>query len=88
MLDPGETKNEEGRTLYMNAELLNEMHKLQANRHVGCPYVFHRDGDPIKGFRKAGDKVCVKAGFFEALKNEDGTPVIVTDKTISSVTRI
>jgi integrase len=32
-LDPGETKNEEGRTLYMNDELLEEMHKLQAKRY-------------------------------------------------------
>jgi integrase len=79
-LDPGETKNEEGRTLYMNEELLNEMHNVQSNRHLGCPYVFHRDGDPIKGFRKAWNKACVEAGFFEVLKNEDGTPVIVKDK--------
>ncbi len=79
-LDPGETKNEEGRTLYLNEELLNEMHNLQKNRHLGCPNVFHRDGEPIKGFRKAWDKACIEAGFFEVLKNEDGTPVIVKDK--------
>src|SRR4030043_49282 len=37
-LDPGDTKNEEGRTLYMNEELLNEIDNLQGNRHLGCPY--------------------------------------------------
>jgi integrase len=35
---------------------------------------------PIKGFRKAWGKACIEAGFFEVLKNEDGTPVIVKDK--------
>jgi len=79
-LDPGETKNEEGRTLYMNEELLNEIHNLQSKRRLGCPYVFHRDGKPIRSFRKSWDRACIKAGFFEILKNEDGTPVIVRDK--------
>jgi len=79
-LDPGDTKNEEGRTLYMNEELLEEMHNLLTKRRLGCPYVFHRDGEPIKGFRKAWDKACIAAGFFEVLKNEDGTPVVVKDK--------
>jgi integrase len=62
-LDPGETKNEEGRTLYMNDELLVEMHKLQAKRHLGCPFVFHREGKPIAGFRKAWTSACVEVGF-------------------------
>jgi hypothetical protein len=53
---------------------------LILGRHLGCPYVFHRDGDPIRGFRKAWDKAFIGAGFFEVLKSEGGTPVIVKDK--------
>jgi len=79
-LDPGETKNEEGRTLYMNDELLEEMHKLQANRHIGCPYIFHREGKPIAGFRKAWAKACIQVGLCEVLKDGEGKSVVVKDK--------
>ena len=79
-LDPGETKNEEGRTLYMNDELLDEMRKLQGNRHLGCPYVFHRDGKPIGGFRKAWISACIKIGLCEVLKDGEGKAVVVKDK--------
>ncbi len=39
-LDPGETKNNEGRTLYMGEELWQEMKALHARRRLGCSYVF------------------------------------------------
>jgi integrase len=79
-LDPGETKNEEGRTLYMNDELLEEMHKLQAKRYLGCPYVFHREGKPIAGFRKAWAKACIQVGLCDVLKDGEGKAVVVKDK--------
>jgi len=79
-LDPGETKNEEGRTLYMNDELLEEMHKLQANRYLGCPYVFHREGKPIAGFRKAWAKACIQVGLCEVLRDSEGRAVVVRNK--------
>jgi integrase len=79
-LDPGETKNEEGRTLYMNEELMEEMKALQSQRHLGCSYVFHRDGGPIKGFRKAWASACIKVGLCEVLKDEEGNPVVIKDK--------
>jgi len=76
-LDPGETKNEEGRTLYLNKELMEEMKALQRKRQLGCPYVFHRDGEPIKGFRKAWASACIKVGLCEVLKDEEGNPVVI-----------
>jgi len=79
-LDPGETKNEEGRTLYLSEELLNEMHNLQSKRRLGCPYVFHRDGKAIQSFRKAWDKACIETGLCEVLKDNVGNPVVVKDK--------
>jgi len=79
-LDPGETKNEEGRTLYMNDELLDEMRKLQAKRYLGCPYVFHRDGKPIGGFRKAWISACIKIGLCEVFKDSEGRAVMVKNK--------
>ena len=71
-LDPGETKNEKGRTLYMNEELLQEIHKLHVQRRLGCSYLFHRDGEPIKDFRGAWDSACIKAGLFEVVRDDEG----------------
>jgi integrase len=79
-LDPGETKNEEGRTLYLNEELMEEMKVLQRNRNLGCPYVFHRNGVPIRDFRGAWDTACIKAGLYEVLKDDQGKPVVIKDK--------
>ncbi len=79
-LDPGETKNEEGRTLYLNEELMEEMRALQSKRHLGCPYVFHRNGQSIKDFRGAWDTACIKAGLCEVLKDEHGNPIVIKDK--------
>jgi len=79
-LNPGETKNEEGRTLYMNEEVLKEIRNLHAKRHLGCPYVFHRDGKPIAGFRKAWVSACIQAGLCEVLKDREGKAVVVKDK--------
>ena len=79
-LDPGDPKNEEGRTLYMEEELLEEMKNLHAKRHLGCPYVFHRNGQPIRDFRGAWKTACIKAGLFEVLKDEQGKPVVIKDK--------
>jgi integrase len=65
-LDPGETKNEEGRTLYMNKELMEEMKALHCKRQLGCPYVFHRNGERIK-VQKSGPALVSGSGF-EVLK--------------------
>ncbi len=62
-LDPGETKNNEGRTLYLNDELLKELQLLQSKRRFGCPYVFHRDGHQIKDYRDAWRSACKKVGL-------------------------
>jgi integrase len=60
-LDPGETKNDEARTLYMDEELREEMRVLHSKRRLGCPYVFHRNGAAIKDFRDSWDTACTQA---------------------------
>jgi integrase len=62
-LDPGETKNDDGRTLYLNEELLKVMHSLQSKRRLGFPYVFHRDGHRIKDFRDVWRSACKRIGL-------------------------
>jgi integrase len=79
-LNPGETKSEEARTVYLNEKLKKEIKALHSNRRLDCPYVFHRKGKPIKSFRKAWASACVKAGPCEALKDEEGRPVMIKGK--------
>jgi integrase len=65
-LEPGQTKNAEGRTLPYS--LLGELsdviedqwqaHERLVAKDILCPYVFHRDGQPIKNFRKAWQAAC------------------------------
>jgi integrase len=75
-LNPGETKNEGARTLYLNEELAKEMKTLQGNRHLGCPFVFHHNGKKIKRITRAWKTACIKAGLCEPLRDENGKPVV------------
>jgi hypothetical protein len=56
----------------MNEELKKEMQILFRNRRLDRPYVFNRDGKPIKGFRKAWDSACIKAGLFKVVRDDEG----------------
>ena len=66
-LDPGETKNDEARNLYMNDELFKEMQGVFSKRRLGCPYVFHHAGQPIRKFEKAWKATCKKIGLKDML---------------------
>ncbi len=57
-LEPGETKNNEGRTFYMEPELLNTLNALHEKRRTDCPLVFHLNGNRLYDFRKSWDKAC------------------------------
>lgn len=69
VLDPGTTKNREGRTFPMTRELRQLLEQqraytdaVQRRLNAVCPYVFHRDGQPIKSFRVAFRTACKAAG--------------------------
>jgi len=63
-LEPGETKNEEARNVYMNDELFKEMQGVFSQRRLGCPYVFHHaGGQPIRKFEKAWNAACKATGL-------------------------
>jgi integrase len=59
-LEVGETKNDEGRTIYMDSELKAIMEYRWSNRRNLLPYVFlNRYGnDRVKRFEKAWKKAC------------------------------
>jgi integrase len=68
-LEPGTTKNRDGRVFVMTPELHATLEAqrvvteiLQRKRGLICPWVFHRRGKPIAGLRKAWSKACEQAG--------------------------
>jgi len=68
-LDPGTTKNDEGRVFPMIPELRSVLDQqriytdaVQRERSIICPYVFHRDGKRIRDFRGAWKSACKAAG--------------------------
>ena len=68
-LDPGRTKNGEGRTFPMARELRELLEQqraitedLQRHLKIVCRHVFHRSGRPIKSFRVVFRTACTEAG--------------------------
>ena len=68
-LDPGTTKNRQGRTFPFTDELLGVLRhqkavadELKRTSGIICPWVFHRHGRPIKSLRAAWRNACANAG--------------------------
>lgn len=68
-LDPGKTKNGEGRTFPMTRDLREILERqrastadLQRRVQIVCRHVFHRAGRPVKSFRAAFRSACAAAG--------------------------
>ena len=59
---PNATKNDEGRVLPLEGELLRIIRQQQAERRPGCAWVFHHGGRRILTFRKSWDRACREAG--------------------------
>ncbi len=79
-LNPGETKNDEARTVYLDENLAKEIEGLYYKRDPRCPFVFQRDGKPIRDFRDAWDTACIKAGLSKLGVDERGKEVKVATK--------
>ena len=62
-LHPEISKSKDGRLLPLSGELLEIMERAHARRRPDCPFVFHRDGEPIGDFRKAWATACKAAGL-------------------------
>jgi len=67
-LEPGTTKNDDARWFPITPELeeilLEQKRKTDDLKRDGivCPFIFHRNGKPIKSFYKAWRTACKKAG--------------------------
>jgi integrase len=64
-LEPGSTKNRDGRTIYLDGELFDTLVAVRQERDVlypHCPWVFHRKGVPVQDFRQAWKTACQAVG--------------------------
>src|SRR6266850_2868386 len=65
-LDPETTKNDDGRLVYLDGELLVVLTAVKRERDLlypHCTQVFHRSGSGIKDFRSAWDSACKAVGL-------------------------
>ncbi len=63
-LEPGTTKNREGRTLPVYGEMREWLlieKDIRDAKHPECPHVFRRGGKPVKNFRKSWTEACKRA---------------------------
>ena len=66
-LNPGETKNDEGRVLPIYGEMrhwLEMQLAVRDTKYPRCPWVFHHEGNLIVDFRKAWASATKRAGLF------------------------
>jgi integrase len=76
-LEPGETKNAEGRQFPLTPALRTVLeHQRARTRAVEkatgtiIPWIFHRAGTPIKSFRRAWVTACAKAGVPDRIPHD------------------
>jgi integrase len=72
-LEPGTTKNDKGRLIILDGELLETVNAQWEKRKVAeipgqsltllCPFVFHRNGKAIRDFRDSWAAACKAAGL-------------------------
>jgi integrase len=69
-LEPGVTKNRDGRTIYLDGELFDVLVAVKQERdtwYPHCPWIFPRKGVPIQGFRQAWKTACHAVGVMGKL---------------------
>lgn len=79
-LDAGTTKNDEGRVIALDGELLEAIRAQWEKRKVVtipgqsptllCPYVFHHNGKPLKDIRDVWHNACIAAGLGQLIEVE------------------
>ena len=57
------SKNKESRVLPLTGRLWEIVQERRKERRLDCPLVFHKNGKPIRDFRKAWNKACNISGL-------------------------
>src|SRR5262249_21288584 len=84
--EPGETKNGDGRMFPLLSSLRTALQeqrayteKIQKAQGRIVRLLFHRKGKPIRGFRKAWQTACLRAGFARLVSEKprviEGAPI-------------
>lgn len=84
-------KIREARSLAIEGELADVFQRRKAARQVTmpdgsvvlCPLVFHRDGQPVKDFRKAWYSACVMAGLGNLVCRKCGSDTDANQKCLN-----
>lgn len=82
-LDPGTTKNDEPRIIFLTGELYDtilELKKEHDTNHMQCTYVFANNGQPIRYFRKAWTTALEQCGYHAKLECKACGSVIEFEK--------
>lgn len=64
------SKNKKPRTLVLVGDLKDIIMRRLAKRLPECPFVFHRDGKPIKSFRRAFKSACRNVGLDDTVPHD------------------
>jgi integrase len=89
-LNPGETKNDEGRLIPLTGELyeiLTIQKQTRDQNFPDCPWVFSRDGQRIVSFYGAWETACEAVGLWDATK-ERKTKKQTTKKPTGGPTKL
>ncbi len=65
-LEPGTTKNEQARTIFLTGELLDvvqQQREIRDRLYPDCPWVFFSEGKQIKSFRRSWNTACRQVGL-------------------------
>lgn len=63
-------KTKRGRIIPMAGELAEIIERRVGKRRLDCPFVFHRNGQPIGDIRKSFDRACAKIGLGHRLLHD------------------
>lgn len=69
-LEVGDTKNKDGRLIYLTTELQALLTDQGQARYLDCPWVFHDQGKQVKTFYKSWRKACREAGIPDKLGHD------------------
>jgi integrase len=76
-LEPGESKNDEGRQFPLTPERrgvleqqLSRTREMEKASGQVIPWLFHRDGKPIKSLRRAWRTACKRAGLTDRIPHD------------------